>query len=67
MRLHNDYADDWPGCCLLYANWYTCIHVQFYWGGICNTWHIPGYFITAAAFERQSIVILTRKYLYFSD
>ena len=20
MRLHNDYADDWPGCCLLYAN-----------------------------------------------
>ena len=33
MRLNNDkYVDDWPDCCLLYAN----LYVQFYWGGNYN-------------------------------
>ena len=49
MRLHNDYADDWPGCCLLYANLYACtilLTPGIYWGVLarigllCIYWEI---------------------------
>ena len=50
MGFHNDYADDLPGCCLLYANYY----VQFFWGGNCNgkmiSVHHTVCFITTSAF-----------------